>query len=141
MTTESPHPISLAQVIFTRVSVAAVAGHIFDPDAATAAPENSIDVKKIEGEDGQYQAVMTTLVNKEGDLNSPYSIDIECIAILHADASLSESDARRGVTITAHSVLFGAIRETIAWLTGRQPYGPLMLGLSVLRPKTKPPEV
>ena len=83
---------------------------------------------------------MASMVTMQPNKDSPYSIDIECLAIWHADASLSETDAHRGITITAHSVLFGAIRETIAWLTGRQPYGPLMIGLSVLRPKAKPPE-
>ena len=140
MTNLAPHPIELEQVIFTRVSVIAIAGHIYKENAECAAPENDIQVSKMEDADGRYQVVMTTTVNKEGNKESPYSIDIECLAILHADATLSEADAHRGITITGHSVLFGAIRETIAWLTSRQPYGPLMLGLSVLRPKQKPPE-
>jgi hypothetical protein len=32
-------------------------------------------------------------------------------------------------------VVYGAIREAVLWLTGRQPYGPLSLGLSVLKPQ------
>ncbi|MFZ3160606.1 MAG: hypothetical protein WBI05_11840 [Rhodoferax sp.] len=35
---------------------------------------------------------------------------------------------------TAHNVLYGAIREAVSWLTARQPYGAVMLGLSVLQP-------
>lgn len=140
MTTHEPHPIALEQVIFTRVSVIAIAGHTYKEDGDFAAPENDLQVTKIEGGDGRYQVVMTTAINKEGNPESPYSIDIECLAILHADATLSEEEAHRGITITGHSVLFGAIRETVAWLTSRQPFGPLMLGLSVLRPKQKPAE-
>lgn len=135
MTADAPHPIALEQVIFTRVTVAAIPGHAYQEDAPVASPENSLDVRKLDGEEGTYQAVMATLVNPDRDTGSPYYIDIECVAILRADATLTDEEAKRGVTITAHSVLFGAIRETVAWLTGRQPYGPLMLGLSVLRPK------
>ena len=54
---------------------------------------------------------------------------------------LTEEEALRGVTITAHSVLYGAIRETVAWLTGRQVYGSLLLGLSVLRNKKQEAKV
>lgn len=135
MTQETPHPISLEQVLFLKVQVAAVPGHVFQEDANAAEPENSLQVQEIEGDEGRYQAMMTTVVNPEGDKNYPYQIDVQCMAILHADDTLDKKEALRGVTITAHSVLFGAIRETVAWLTGRQPYGPLMLGLSVLRPR------
>lgn len=39
--------------------------------------------------------------------------------------------------ITAHSVLYGAIREAVSWITGRHPYGQISLGLSIL---SSPPE-
>lgn len=137
MSSGENHPIHLLDVIFTKVHVEAVAKH-----APTNPPEisdisNHLNVEEPQEPGGKYQAVMRTIINKEGSNKHPYVIDVECHAILTADATLTMDEARRGVTITAHSVLYGAIRETIAWLTGRQPYGAVVLGLSVLsgRPK------
>jgi hypothetical protein len=58
---------------------------------------------------------------------------MECIGDFEADAGLSDEEAERGVLITANSVLYGAIREAVSWLTGRQAFGSITLGLSVLR--------
>lgn len=137
MTTEKPHPISLEQVLFVRSSVIAIAGHKPNGEIAHAQPENNIDVAPIEGQPGRYNASMRTIVNPHSEVTSPYFIDIECIAILSADDTLTQDDALRGVTITAHSVLYGAIREAVSWLTSRQPFGTLTLGLSILRPAAK----
>lgn len=128
-----PHPITLDKVAFTTVVIHAIPG--FDPTSAnpTVLPENKINVSKIEGDLGTYSATMTTTINPKREPTGPYSVVVECLGIFHADMSqLSEDEAARGVTITAHSVLYGAIRETVAWLTSRQPHGTLMLGLSVL---------
>lgn len=136
MTDQQPnHPISIERVFFTKCSVIAVPNHRPVDGQINSAPVNAIDVKKTEGTAGHYAASMRTIVNPTSDKAYPYTIDIECVGTFLVDDTLSESDAFRGVTITAHSVLYGAIRETTAWLTGRQPYGTLTLGLSILRGK------
>ncbi|MNR26436.1 hypothetical protein D3C85_1436470 [compost metagenome] len=76
---------------------------------------------------------MRCIMNASLDAALPYSIDMECVAQLTTDGTLTEDEAKRGVYITAHSVLYGAIREAVLWITSRQPYGPLQLGLSVLQ--------
>jgi hypothetical protein len=134
------HPISLDTVLFTKCMVTAVPGYE-PPEGDTAAvprPENNIQVRKdVERGAGWYEATMRTVINPLMEKTAPYSVEMICTALLHADDTLTEEDANRGVFITAHSVLYGAIRETVAWLTGRQPYGGLVLGLSVLRPAVK----
>jgi len=143
MTAPEKHPISLDAVMFTKCMVMAVPG--YQPpegDTGVPRPENSLQVRKnAERGPGWYEATMQTLINPSMDKSAPYSVDMVCTALLHADDTLAEDEANRGIFITAHSVLYGAIRETVAWLTGRQPYGALVLGLSVLRtaPKVEPP--
>ncbi|MEI8325177.1 MAG: hypothetical protein WCH44_07375 [Betaproteobacteria bacterium] len=134
MTTEQPHPITLQTVLFVRSTVVAIQSHVPSETLLSASPENNIAVNKVEGQSGIYNASMRTVINAAMDASSPYFIDMECVAVLVADDTLSEEEALRGVTITAHSVLYGAIRESVAWLTSRQPFGSLMLGLSVLKP-------
>lgn len=139
MSTPNGHPITLNGVMFTKCLVEAVPGHEPPPEGTSVpGPENSIEVSRDpERGPGWYAATMRTVINPTMDRSAPYSIEMRCAALLHADETLSEEEANRGVFITAHSVLYGAIRESVAWLTGRQPYGTLMLGLSVLRPAPK----
>lgn len=134
------HPIQLERVVFTRSVVIAIPEHKpSDPAQINPGPENSIKVFPIDGQEGQYQVSMGTKLNINGDPLYPYIIDMECIGIFSVDTKLSQEEATSGVMITGHSVLYGAIREAVAWLTGRQPFGSLMLGLSVLRPAQQEP--
>ncbi len=140
-TSPKPYPIALEKVIFTRSIVIAIPEHTPTNEATlTLAPENNISVAAVEDEPKHYIATMQTLLNQSGNPIAPYIIDMECVGMFVVDETLPLEEAIRGVTITAHSVLYGAIREAVSWLTGRQPYGPLMLGLSVLRPKTSDEE-
>ena len=131
---ENNHPIQLEQVIFTRSIVIAVRDHQpGDIPKIIIGPENGIHVLPIDGQEGKYQASMTSKFNTNADAAYPYIVDMECLGIFLADPKLTKEEAMRGVTITAHGVLYGAIREAVAWITGRQPFGPLILGLSVLK--------
>lgn len=131
--TTTHYPITLERIFFTRTVVIAIPE--FQPSSEpniASAPENSIDIQEIDAAKKRYQVTMRTTLNQSSAPTDPYKIDIECIAILVADDSLNEEEKERGLLITGHSVLFGAIRETVSWITGRHPYGPMMLGLSIL---------
>ena len=138
MTNSKPHPITLDKVFFTRSVVIAIPEHMPVPDVVVQGPVNNINVVKLEGEPGRYNAQMRAVMNPTAEKSSPYSIDMECIAELRADDTLTEEEAMRAINITAHSVLYGAIREAVVWITSRQPYGPLMLGLSILQTSVPP---
>jgi len=133
------HPIVFEHLFFVRSIVIAVPSHVPGADLLPIGPENTIHVSKIEGDDRRYEGKMRTVMNLGADPQYPYSIDMECFAHFVVDDTLTDEEANRGVHITAHNVLYGAIREAVSWITGRQPYGPLQLGLSVLR--TTPPKV
>lgn len=131
------HPIALEQVFFTRTVVVAIPEYRAGEGAVVPAPDNRLEVAPMANAPGRYLATMRSTLNADGDPAHPYTIDMECIAILVVDDSLTGEDAQRGVTITAHSVLYGAIREAVSWITGRHPHGAVMLGLSVLQ--SRPP--
>lgn len=125
-------PISVLSVHFTRSCVVAIPE--FNPQTTTPIepPKNNINVEKIDGGHRRYLATMTSTINTEHSPEYPYFIDMQCVALFEADDQLDDAGAMRGITITAHSVLYGAIREAVSWITARQPYGPVLLGLSVL---------
>lgn len=128
------HPITLEQVFFVRSVVVAMPGYMPDDAATPLVPENQIAVNPVDGVPGRFGATIRTIINPALDKKYPYSIDMECFGIFNADTTLAADEQLKGVTITAHNVLYGAIREAVSWLTGRQPYGALMLGLSILQP-------
>lgn len=137
MSTEKPYPIVLSEVLFTKACVVAIPGHEPSAESMTVSPENSITVSPDPERPHHFVATMRTLINKERSADGPYFIEMECIAVLSTDGTLAPEDEIRGVTINAHSVCYGAIRESVAWMTSRQPYGLLSLGLSVLRPQKR----
>lgn len=132
------YPITLEQVVFTRSIVVAVPGHNQEQLVVAPAPANSININKLDEAGRKFQVSMQCLMNQDGNTAYPYVIDMECHAILSVDDTLTEEEAHRGAMINGHSVCYGAIREAVAWITGRQIYGQLMLGLSVLA--SRPPE-
>ena len=127
------HPVTLERYFFTRSVVVTVDSHRPGEGVLSIGPENKIDLATLEDNQGHYQVTMRSTFNSNGDPSAPYTIDMQCVGLFVADSSLSPEDAPRAVTITAHNVLYGAIREAIAWITGRQPFGTLVLGLSVLQ--------
>jgi preprotein translocase subunit SecB len=131
-------PIALEQMFFTRSIV--IASPDFKPgnEQIKILPENKIEVSTIEGDRRRYIATMQSIFNKNSDTTMPYMFDMECIGFFIVEEGLEKEEITRVVTITAHNVLYGAIRESVAWLTGRQPHGQVMLGLSVLHSSLDP---
>lgn len=132
------HPITLQKLFFTRSVVVAMADFVMQEGYEFPLPENHLNLSKSPEKPNVRVATMKTLLNPSDDKAHPYSIDMECVAVFVVDDTLTEAEADRGTLITANSVCYGAIREAIAWITGRQPYGELLLGLSVL---PTPPKV
>jgi hypothetical protein len=129
-------PISLESMAFTRMAVLSVP--VTQKGEAGAArgmppPENSIDVEQDANDGNRYIAAMRTKINPDGDKKFLYVVDMECVASFRVAGDADGVTRTRGVSIVAHNILYGAIREAVAWATGRQANGQVMLNLSVLR--------
>jgi hypothetical protein len=135
------YPIALIEVLFTKSCVIAIPGHQVTPGGSIPAPENSINVTPVPDQPHHFVAAMRTVFNSEKSADYPYFIEMECLASFSTDGTLPPEAELRGVTINGHSVCYGAIREAVSWLTARQPYGQVSLGLSVLRPSEEPKSV
>ena len=126
-------PLVLERLVFTRSVVIAIPNHKPNENPDPLAPNNTLDVHPMEENPRRYMVIMKSVFNHAENPTYPYVIDMECLAVFAADSSLPHDEALRAATITGHSVLYGAIREAVSWITGRQPYGPFMLGISVLK--------
>lgn len=126
-------PFALERLLFVRSVVISMQG--FNPEAAKAPDvKNDIDVRPDVNDKKLFLASMRTLVNPGQSNDHPYSIDMECICTLRVvEDDLDDATLLRAATITAHSMLYGAIREATSWITGRHPWGTFTLGISVLQ--------
>ncbi|QCB46620.1 hypothetical protein [Hydrogenophaga sp. PAMC20947] len=130
---------SLVQLFFVRSVVISIPEH--KPESTEEInTENVIDVRRDEQDSKVFVCSMRSSTNIERKPTYPYHIDMEAVCSLRQiDDTLDDALALRGATITAHSVLYGAIREATSWITSRQPWGQIQLGLSVLTTKAEAP--
>jgi len=138
MSMENPFPLELEGVTFLMTTVQTIEG--FSPGAhnTVLSPRNQVAVRTDPQDKKVLLCVMRTKFNEERSTDGPYFVDIECAAKFTVlDETLTEDQAKRGVLITGHNVVYGAIREAVNWITSRHVHGPLVLGLSVLQLKTE----
>lgn len=131
-------PLKLESVIFTKLSFDTVFEH--DPDSTQDnpfLPDNGVGVQILPDRKNAVVTQVTTKVNAEKSNKEPYVIEVICMALFTHDEGMPEEEVVKAATITGHNVCYGAIREVISWTTGRLPYGPINLGLSVLSPPSK----
>lgn len=133
------YPVNLGQVLFTKAFVESISA--FDQSSnpvVEITPNNVINVTK-DSTSNLYVATMSCVLNEEKTDKAPYYIDVQCIGTFAVNEDLikTEDEAKRAVTIISHSVLYGAIRETVAYITSRQAFGTFTFGLSVLTPPDK----
>lgn len=134
----APFPITLERYFFTRLIVISNPDHIENHDGRLDVEmESSLDVKQPPEETGSlFIAEQRVRLDATSNPQLPYTIDIECIGFFNMDSSLEVEQRLKAVTVVAHNVLYAAVREAILSATARQAWGPLSIGLSVLRPTT-----
>jgi hypothetical protein len=135
-------PLRLQTVTFTKLNFEVMFD--FDPEKhpeMEVRPINNVGVQEAPDQRNYLLAQMNTLINPEKTAEEPYHIEAICLAVFEYPPNMPLEEAKRAVLITGHNVCYGAIRETVSWLTGRLPYGPVQLGLSVLNPPPRQNEL
>lgn len=139
MTQSAPFPLVLHTVTFTKIHFEVMLD--FDAEKnleMLVDPVNNVGLQ--ESPDGKKLLLvqMNTVINSEKTNQHPYFIDITCLAVFQYPDNMPLDEAKRAAMITGHSVCYGAIRENVSWISGRLPYGPVNLGLSVLNLPPRP---
>lgn len=132
-------PLTLHSVIFTKLNFETV--FEFNPNEMAIRelkPLNNVAVQETPDRPNTIAVQMTTQINPERNKEEPYFIDVVCLALFNYEENTPVEELHRAATIIGHNVCYGAIREAVSWITGRLPYGPVGLGISVLQPTPNP---
>jgi hypothetical protein len=125
-------PANLDRLFFTRMGVFAnPEWNQEDQDPTLQLDLSLIEVVRLPGSERAFAC--TQRIRHDGPKNNnAYSLDLECIALLHFTADMSEEDQERRAYMLGHSVLYGACREAVLAASSRQVWGPFTIGFSVL---------
>lgn len=135
------NPLQIQHILFTKSHVYAIPGHTVPEKIVRSdqGPTNTLNIEEIGN--NEYSVTITSSFNLEQDPKEPYLIDVMCIGIFKViDKNATPEQISKALNITGHSVVYGAIRENVMFITSRSVYGPFMLGLSILQPPTQPAE-
>jgi preprotein translocase subunit SecB len=128
-------PLALESVVFTKLNFETIFEHNQGSgENKLIIPNNNVAVQEVPDRKNTLVVQLTTQINLDRSKDLPYLIDVACLAFFIYDENMPIDEAKRAATITGHNVCYGAIRESVSWITSRLPYGQIALGLSVLQP-------
>lgn len=104
-------------------------------------PDSKIDLRRLNSDDHpKFVAIQKIKLDCQQNPFLPYSFDVECVGMFEWVGPLkSEEEMVAGVTVVAHSVLYGASREMILSTSSRGPHGGFILSIAILRDKPASP--
>lgn len=123
----SQYPLQLKQYFFTQIECNANP----DYDQAVNGIGSFIDFKFVvlpfNGQEDALGVELTIWVDEEKSTNPAYLFKISAFGILHVAEGTTMEAATQLAHLTGTQILVGAIREEIAHLTSRGPWGVFML--------------
>jgi hypothetical protein len=85
-------------------------------------------VQKVEGQPGKYALILSVRSDNEKSVNPPYDFGIEAYAIFIVQGGTDDGDANSLFVLhNGLPVVMGAIRERLADLTSRAPWGRFLI--------------
>jgi preprotein translocase subunit SecB len=132
-------PLRLEEYFFPHQSVDANPGH--NPEAENdVALDIRVNVAQLETGDNAYGVSLAVSVAEEQSDNPPYNFSIQVFAVLSANGEVGYETARSFAESSVVPMLIAAVREHLASLTARGPWGPYFMKLLSIKPTTEEPE-
>lgn len=130
----SQFPLQLKQYFFTQIECNA--NPDYDPTANTMG--SKVDCKfAVNPVDGQEDALgieLAVWVDADASDNPPYSFRISAFGVLNIAPGTAIEAATQLANVLGAQILVGAVREEIARITSRGPWGAFMLPIIPLAP-------
>ena len=130
-------PLQLDRYFFTDSTVRANPEHNPAGDRQGSRVSTAFQSQPVADRLGAYTVEMTVMLDETTSLNPPYFFSISAFAVILTPPTLDPAAAWTVVRGTGFNVLIGAIREHLATMTARGPWGLFVFG--PLPPPADPP--
>lgn len=131
---DNPATLQLEELLFPLQEVRSNQTHDPNGDRAGTQLEFGQQLQKLDGAPGRYALMVSVQTNNATSKNPPYTFKIEAYAILVVAGAADEAAEQKMVTSNGFPIVMGAIRERIAHLTGRSPWGRFLVNTIPLQP-------
>jgi preprotein translocase subunit SecB len=134
---ENTPQLQLEELLFPLQEVRSNQGHSPAGDRAGTQLEFGQQLQKMEDQPGRYVLMVSVKTNNETSKNAPYQFGIEAYAVLNVTGAADEAAEQAMITANGFPMIMGAIRERLAQLTSRAPWGRFLVNSIPLSPTTQ----
>jgi hypothetical protein len=131
---ENTPQLQLEELLFPLQEVRSNQSHDAAGDRAGTQLEFGQQLQKMEDQPGRYILMVSVKTNNETSKNPPYQFAIEAYAILNVTGAADQAAEQAVITANGFPMIMGAIRERIAHLTSRAPWGRFLVNSIPLTP-------
>jgi preprotein translocase subunit SecB len=130
---ETPQ-LQLEELLFPLQEVRSNQSHDPAGERAGTQLEFGQQLQKMEDQPGRYVLMVSVKTNNETSKNPPYQFSIEAYAVLVVKGAADQAAEQLLITSNGFPMIMGAIRERIAHLTSRAPWGRFLVNSIPLNP-------
>lgn len=107
----------------------------YDPNGNRSGSQVSLAIKhgRIEGRENAIACELMAQLDKDASENPPYFFRVDAFAIVAVDSGALDSQIEQAAVDAGVRILVGAVREHLASMTGRGPWGPFFWGIVMLK--------
>lgn len=131
---ENTPQLQLEDLLFPLQEVRSNQGHDPAGDRAGTQLEFGQQLQRMEDQPGRYVLMVSVKTNNETSKNAPYQFAIEAYAVLNVKDAGDLAAEQALITANGFPMIMGAIRERIAHLTARAPWGRFLVNSIPLTP-------
>jgi hypothetical protein len=123
-----PSQLFIEEILYPTLDVRSNNGHNQQGDRAGTALTFGQQVMKVEGQPGKYGLAVSVSSDNAKSVNAPYNFVIEAYAICTIGGTALEGEAAdKFIMQNGLHIVMGAIREHLASMTARAPWGRFMI--------------
>ena len=131
---ENEEQLQLEELLFPLQEVRSNQGHDPAGDRAGTQLEFGQQLQKMEDQPGRYVLMVSVKTNNETSKNPPYQFSIEAYAVLNVTGAADQAAEQLLITSNGFPMIMGAIRERLANLTSRAPWGRFLVNSIPMNP-------
>jgi len=129
--------LQLEDIMFPLQEIQTNQGHDPNGERAGTQLQYGNQIQKLDGQPGRYAVVVSVRTDNGRSKNAPYTFAVEAYGLVNVTGSTDETAINQLITANCFPVIMGAIRERVAHLTSRSPWGRFLINVIPLSPPTQ----